>query len=73
MTIHNTHNPTRDVVCCASCGRDTTAKSGLCHRCTGHGFFGVRESKGRKQRALQSVDATDEAFRSYVEAKEQQQ
>ena len=32
-------NPNRELMCCVSCGRDTKAKSGLCHRCAGRGKY----------------------------------
>jgi hypothetical protein len=57
-------NPMGELVCCHSCGRDTTARSGYCAACIG---------RWRVPDGDEPDDFSLEDIRSYCEAKEQNQ
>lgn len=43
------NNPTRQIVCCELCGRDTRARDGVCNRCRGCEHPAAsREYRGRR-------------------------
>ena len=54
-------NPTREIVCCEFCGRDTTSRNRICNRCWGGEHPAAsREYRGRKIHVAPEVPIEDD-------------
>ena len=50
-----------DIVCCARCGRDTRARSGVCAQCAGR-HLATDEYRGRKARPVPHLDELEDRY-----------